>query len=258
VKETSLGGNLNAAVRVGDTVRRRAGPWTPAVHALLRYLESVDFPAPRVRGMDEDGREILGFIEGEAHSGTFEALPDRIMADPQLIASAQLLRRYHDVVAGFHPSADARWRLVAPTAAEVICHNDWSPWNALLRKGRFALTLDWDLAGPGTRLWDVANAAYSWAPLAADGGRHKIEDQARRLGLFVDAYGLPDRKDRSDLLPTLRLRVQHVARFITEQAALGDPGMQRLVWWNVPAQMLEDDVRYLDEHREVLERALAL
>jgi hypothetical protein len=254
-KETSLGGNLNDARRVGDTVRRRAGPWTPAVHALLRYLESVDFPAPRVRGIDPEGREILGYIEGEAHSGTFEALPDRIMADPQLIAAAQLLRRYHDVVAGFTPPADAQWRLVAPTAPEIICHNDWSPWNALLRDGHFALTLDWDLAGPGTRLWDLANAAYSWAPLASDGGRHRIEDQARRLGLFVDAYRLDD---RSQVLPTLRLRVQHVARFITEQAASGDAGMKRLVWWNVPAQMLEDDVRYLDEHRAILERALAI
>lgn len=252
--EIPLGGNLNAAVRVGDTVRRRAGPWTPAVHALLRYLESADFPAPRVRGMDDEGREILGFIEGESHSGTFEALPDRIMADPQLIAAARLLRRYHDLVANFVPPAGARWRLVAPTKAEVICHNDWSPWNALLRDDHFSLMLDWDLSGPGTRLWDIANAAYSWAPLMSDGGRHNIDVQARRLRLFLDAYGL---EDRADVVPTLRLRLQHVARFITEQATLGDPGMRRLVWWNVPAQMLDDDVRYLDEHREVLERALA-
>ena len=252
---TPLGGNLNDAVRIGDTVRRRTGPWTPAVHALLRFLEAKKFPAPRVRGMDAEGREILGFIEGEAHSGTFEALPDRVMADPQLIASAQLLRRYHEVVAGFTPPSDAQWRLVAPMTPEIICHNDWSPWNALLRDGRFALTLDWDLAGPGTRVWDLANAAYSWAPLASDGGRHKIDDQARRLGLFVDAYGLEERKA---VLPTLRLRLQHVSRFIAEQAALGDPGMRRLVWWNVPAQMFEDDVRYLDQHWAALERALSL
>ena len=253
-KEISLGGNLGATVRVGDTVRRRAGPWTPAVHALLRFLESNDFPAPRVRGLDEEGREILGFIEGEAHSGTFEALPDQIMAEPQLVASAKLLRRYHDLVAGFVPPAGARWRLVAPTAAEIICHNDWSPWNALLQNGRFALTLDWDLAGPGTRLWDIANAAYSWAPLMYGGGKHDIDVQVRRVRLFLDAYGL---EDRSEVIPTLRLRLQHVAGFIADQAALGDPGMRRLVWWNVPAQMLDDDMRYLDEHRETLARALS-
>src|SRR5207245_6356716 len=31
--EIPLGGNLSQAVRVGDTVRRRAGPWTPGVQA---------------------------------------------------------------------------------------------------------------------------------------------------------------------------------------------------------------------------------
>ena len=110
MSETPLGGNLNSAVRIGDTVRRRAGPWTPAVHALLRYLESVDFPAPRVRGIDAEGREILGYLPGEAHSGTIETLPDWIMADPQLVAAGRLLRRYHDAVAAFKPPADARWQ----------------------------------------------------------------------------------------------------------------------------------------------------
>jgi hypothetical protein len=33
--------------------------------------------------------------------------------------------------------------------------------------------------------------------------------------------------------------------------------MKRLVWWNVPAQMSVDDVRYLDEHQATLERAIA-
>ena len=251
-EETTLGGNLNSAVRVGDTVRRRTGPWTPAVHALLGYLEKREFPAPRVRGLDEQGREILGFIPGEVHTGTIEALPERLTADEHLVAAAKLLRRYHDTVAGFRPPAEARWRLVSPTKPEVICHNDWSPWNALFQGGRFALMLDWDLAGPGTRVWDVANGAYSWAPLASGLGGD-IDEKARRLKLFLDAYGL---KERKEVLSTLRLRVQHVGRFIKEQAALGDPGMKRLVWWNVPAQMLEDDVLYLDEHWAALERAL--
>ena len=251
--ETALGGNLNSAVRVGDTVRRTTGPWTPAVHALLRHLEARHFPAPRVRGIDEQGREILGYLPGEAHSGTIEALPERLTADEHLIAAAKLLRRYHDSVKGWRPPPDARWRLVSPPPAELISHNDCSPRNALFQGGRFALMLDWDLAGPGTRVWDVANGAYSWAPLAAGLGRD-IDEQARRLRLFLDAYGL---KERKAVLPTLRLRVQHVGQFIREQAALGDPGMKRLVWWNVPAQMLEDDVRYLDEHRATLERAIA-
>jgi aminoglycoside phosphotransferase (APT) family kinase protein len=253
VNETPLGGNLNDAVRVGDTVRRTTGPWTPAVHALLRFLERQDFPAPRVRGIDERGREILAYVEGEAHSGTFEPLPDRAMAEDRLVGAARQLRRYHDTVGSFRAPTDARWRLVAPTEHEIVCHNDWSPWNALAQDASYVMTLDWDLAGPGSRLWDVANAAAAWAALSAEDTRHDIAWKARRLRLFLDAYGLAD---RSGLLATARLRFEHVAGFITEQAACGDPGMRRLVSWEVPRKM-GDDVRYLDEHRTTLERAIS-
>jgi len=50
--------------------------------------------------------------------------------------------------------------MVAPTRAEVICHNDWTPWNALLCDGRVEVMLDWHLAGPGSRIWDVAKGVY--------------------------------------------------------------------------------------------------
>ncbi len=40
-------------IRIGDKVRRPAHFWTPAVHDLLQYLASVDFPyAPRVLDSD--------------------------------------------------------------------------------------------------------------------------------------------------------------------------------------------------------------
>src|SRR5205823_1187129 len=144
-EERSLGGNLNEAVRVGDTVRRRAGRWTPAVHALLRFLEREGFDAPRALGVDEQGREVLEYIEREAHPGNPVPLPDTVFAEEHMTAAARLLRRYHDLVTRFVAPPDARWRLVGPEPHEIICHNDWSPWNALFRNGSFALTLDWDL-----------------------------------------------------------------------------------------------------------------
>jgi hypothetical protein len=60
------GGNMNSGVvRVGDTVRRPAGPWTSAVHALLDHLHAAGFHgAPRPLGLDGHGREVLTFISG--------------------------------------------------------------------------------------------------------------------------------------------------------------------------------------------------
>lgn len=44
MKEQQLpGGNAGGAVLVDGTVRRLSGPWTPAVHALLRHLEARGF-----------------------------------------------------------------------------------------------------------------------------------------------------------------------------------------------------------------------
>lgn len=251
-EEVALGGNLNQAVRVGDTVRRRAGPWTPAIHALLRYLENVGFEAPRALGIDEHGREILGYIEGEAYSGGDNAVPDGVLDEEHLVEAACLLRRYHDIVADFSPPPDAEWRLVAPTQHEVICHNDWSPWNALFREGRLAVMLDWDLAGPGSRLWDVATAAACWVTLISEAKLFSLEERARRLRVFCDAYGL---EDRSELLPTIRLRTDFVARFIEARARSREPGFATLASWDTPAKM-DNDIAYLDEHRATFERAL--
>ena len=59
-KGSTANGAFNTVVRIGDTVRRETGPWTTAVHALLRHLEETGYPyAPRVLGIDEQGKEIL-------------------------------------------------------------------------------------------------------------------------------------------------------------------------------------------------------
>jgi hypothetical protein len=255
VREESLGGNLNDAVRVGDTVRRRAGPWTPAVHALLRFLEREGFEAPRVLGTDEQGREILRYIEGEAHAGNPVPLPDSVFREEHMLAAARLLRRYHDIVRRFAPPAEAVWRLVSPEPHEIICHNDWSPWNGLFRDGRLVVILDWDLAGPGPLLWDVANAAYCWVPLIAGASAiGDLDERTRRLRRFCEVYGL---EDRSGLIAALRARLIYVGKFIEVQARLGDPGMIRLVGWDTPRKMFVDDIGYLEEHHDAFARALA-
>ena len=49
---------------MGDTVRRPAGPWTPAVHALLHHLEAAGFEAaPRALGLDSEGREVVSYAD---------------------------------------------------------------------------------------------------------------------------------------------------------------------------------------------------
>ena len=224
--ELALGGNLSGAVRVGPTVRRRSGYWTPAVHALLEYLAQHGFEAPRPIGIDERGREVLSYIEGQAVPGWPDPFPDWIYSEECLHAAAAGLRRFHDLVAGFTPPMGARWRMPAPVPHEIICHNDWAPYNAVFREQRPAVMVDWDMAGPGTRVWDAAWTAYMWIPLHPHVAGFSIRRSADRVRMFCADYG-----DLSpvELFDSLLVRLRFSAEFARTQAAEGDPGFGKLV-----------------------------
>jgi hypothetical protein len=102
-------------VRVGDTVRRPMYPSSPSVHLLLQHLESVGFSsAPRLLGIDEEGREVLSFVEGVAGAegsrgpGFGAHVWAMVVPDDGLARFARLLRDYHEAVAGCEPPAATR------------------------------------------------------------------------------------------------------------------------------------------------------
>jgi len=229
------GGTLTPVVRVGTTVRRDTGPWTPSVHALLQHLEAHGFDsAPRVLGLDQCGREVLSYIEGEA--GYFDhqrVVPTNLWSDAILIDAARLLRRLHDTTATFTSPPDAVWQLVykGHHQHEVICHNDFAPYNCIFRDGRLRAVIDWDMAGPGPRVWDVAYAAYRFVPLASDDhcralGLSHPPERARRLRLLCDSYGLVQ---RNGLLDVVAQRIETIGRLFGDKTADGDPRFQRFV-----------------------------
>jgi hypothetical protein len=207
-------------VRVGDTVRRPVGPWTPAIHALLDHLEAMRFnAAPRAFGLDAEGREVVSYVDGDVvWPDHFELLE----TDGALAEIARLIRRYHDVVASFIPPGDARWWDLAadPTgASEVVCHNDLAPWN-LVRDADGGWTfIDWDLAAPGRRSWDLGWALLSFIPLTPD---RPLEDDAiaRRLRVFMEAYGAPEELEAA--LRGAVERGEHEAARIRTRAGEGE------------------------------------
>lgn len=193
-----VGGTANRGqvVRVGDTVRRPERPSSPAVHALLEHLAGIGFDgAPRFLGIDESSREVLSFIPGET---VVPPYPAWSMTDAALTSVARLLYRYHEAVAGFDPSGH-EWVEPVPAAyaGKLVSHNDPNLDNVVFRDGEAVALIDFDLAGPGSVLWDVATAVRLWAPLRPE---PDIADPRRgraltRMRLFADAYGLsgPDR-----------------------------------------------------------------
>ncbi|WP_329002040.1 aminoglycoside phosphotransferase family protein [Kribbella sp. NBC_00709] len=218
-KEVILpGGNIGGAVRIGATVRRATGPWTPAVHALLNYLaDAGSTGVPRVHGYDERGREVLDYLPGTAYG---PEVPDDVLAD-----AMRWLARYHQVVAAYRPSGVITWRAGAGELAadQIICMHDYGYYNWIGTADGFSGVIDWDLAGPGVPLDDIAFTAWNTAPLALP---MEPAYQAARIRLMASSYG--DVFTPLEILEAAPGLAQRSARVIRAGQDAGDPGMLNL------------------------------
>ena len=183
----------------GDVVVRETGPWTPAVHCLLRHLEAVGFAAaPRLvgDGLDDDGRELLTYIEGEfVQPGPWT---------PDGAASlGHMLRDLHQATSTFRPDPGATWfpwhgrHLGGP--AKVTGHCDVAPWNIVARDGLPVALIDWEFAGPVDPLVELAQLCWLNAKLHDDvvaelEGLPPLAERARHLAAIADSYGLTARQ----------------------------------------------------------------
>lgn len=223
-------------VRVGDTVRRPVRPFTATIQAYLAHLRRAGFTAaPVPLGIDDHGREVLSYVPGDVPR---EPLPAETAGEDVLAALARLIRRLHDAAQGWTPPPDAVWGVprsgpgLPPPAdgpAELVSHRDYCPGNVVFRDGLPAALIDFDLARPTTRLYDIANALYWWASLYDPEDRapaFATADIPRRAAVFADAYGM-SAEQRRDLVPLAR-RMIHRFRLTTRAAAETDPVFRRL------------------------------
>jgi Phosphotransferase enzyme family len=228
VEEALSGGNTHEEiVRVGSTVRRPTGPWTPGVHALLSHLEQAAFTgAPRVRGVDQQGREVLDYIEGEVVHPHHRHL---IEPDEALAQVAVMIRRFHDAVEGFVATERYEWsdRGGDPSrAAEILCHNDLAPWNLIRSTDERWVFIDWDLAAPGRRSWDLSFALLSLVPLLPEDAPNDRR-VAERLAVFAGAYGADEVP--TDVLTVAVERCEREADLIFRLGEAGEPPYDRLL-----------------------------
>lgn len=235
-EEILPGGNVSNVYRRGNTVRRDLKPDSYKIHGLLKHLETKGFTlAPQFLGIDEDGREILTYIEGEA--GNYP-VKEYMWSNYALIEIAKMLRQYHNAVSDF--PFDASWPSIdnTPSNHEVLCHNDFAIYNLIFKDKTPVAIIDFDHAGPGPRLWDIAYALYTCIPLS----RYNIsttaeevafydaaQDAARikqRVNFFFEAYG---KEVEEDYLKMVVLRLEGLCKTIARKAREGDPAFQKML-----------------------------
>ena len=223
-------------VRIGDTVRRPLRPFSLTVQAFLAHLHDAGFAgAPLPLGVDEQGREVLSFVQGDVARD----LPAAATAgEDVLVALARLIRALHEASAGWVPPPDAVWGGTPANEgriterAELVSHRDYALGNVVLRGGLPVALIDFDLAKPTTRLYDLANALWYWAPLRDPRDRSPAlvdADVPHRVAVFADAYGM-SAQQRAELAP---LALDMVCRYRegSRRSAELDPVFRRL-WEN--------------------------
>lgn len=258
-EELLHGGNQAVGVvRVGDTVRRPSQPWSPAIRVLLEHLHAAapDI-APAPLGTDDRGRDVLSFVAGDIGHYPLDAA---MRSDESLAEAGHLLRRYHNATIALVSRTDLPWQYADPDPArhEVICHSDIAPYNTVYRDGRPVALIDFDHAGPGPRLRDIAYAAYRFVPLASDRscrdfGWDTPPDRIERLRRFLDAYGPFD--DRG-LIAMSERRIRDLRDDILHLAAT-DPDRVAVHLEEDHVGSYNSDLAWIAANRAALERALA-
>ena len=246
--------------RGGTEVIRSAGPWTQAVHALLRHLEDVGFAAaPRLvgSGLDHEGREVLTFIDGEFPQ------PGPWSLDGAA-ALGSLLCDLHQATRSFRPPRDAVWfpwhgrDLGGPV--KIISHCDVAPWNIVARNGLPVALIDWETAGPVDPLVELAQLAWLNAKLHDNMVAERehlppLADRARQLAVIVDAYGLPARQRRGFLNQIIEFAICDTAWEADDADITSETTTHPIALWAMAWRARS--AAWMIRHRSALETALA-
>jgi aminoglycoside phosphotransferase (APT) family kinase protein len=234
--------------RVGAHVLRPSNPNSRTIHRFLTALHDAGFDGASVPvAIDDDGRERLGFIEGDVPVPPF---PSWAQADDALASVAALLRRFHDASRSFDP-AGSTWsdELADPRGGTIVCHNDVCLENVVFRDGVAVGLLDFDFAAPGRPVYDLAQFARMCIPVDDPVNAARLgftpADSAARLRLVADTYGL-EADLRHELVAILSGSMVSGGQFVRRRIEAGDVnfikmfndmgGEERIVrrrrWWD--------------------------
>lgn len=240
------GGNAtDGVVRVGSTVRK---PWTLNTAAVFEFMSAVraaGVDVPRTLGRDDQGRQVLEFAPGRL------AMHSPPLTLRQLSRVGALVRTIHDAASDFTPTRPFAQDVLLPAPKEeLICHNDLAPWNLIV--GDRWVFIDWDGAGPSTRLWDLA---YSAQAFTLSDVHEPADRAATRLAAFVHGYEADD-GIRNQLPATISLRTEAMYDLLASSHLSG-----REPWSSMYANGHGDHwsaaSKYVKRHQNVWSEALS-
>lgn len=178
-----------------DRVRRVAHEGSGTIQSYLLHLRASGIAyVPRPLSLSAD-REELSYLPGICYSPV-EPRPAQAWGINRLEQLGAAVRRCHDASVSFlERCPNASWFPFPEPCdlPEVICHNDLGPWNVPVDGEQIGI-IDWEMAAPGKRIWDVAHIAWNWVPFFSPKERARVNFQEPwhagvRLARLLKGYG---------------------------------------------------------------------
>ncbi|EGP4841376.1 TPA: phosphotransferase [Enterococcus faecium] len=203
-------GNMSTITKKGNTIYKSKPHNIQTVKRFLVYMEPYDLNIPKYLGETSD-KIHLSFVKGNSiHSNT-----DNISSEKRLVmikSAAKLLATYHLATEKFPVLEEDKYFFSYNGSLEkdVICHNDFAPYNLTFEDYEAVGIIDFDTICPAPREWDIAYALYRFILI----DKNIKNEYQKFIKLFLKAYEY--QKD-TDFFPIVIERIQALINLFDDE-----------------------------------------
>lgn len=186
------GGNMNKPTLKSNYIYKELNKSTPTIHHFLVHMKSKGLNWLPISAIDLNMKKhVLSYIDGEVPHD----MPSWIWNEDILKEVALMMMHWHEASLNFYDN-EPIWYMENNEVHEVICHNDFAPYNCVFDNAHLVGVIDFDVCSPGSRIWDLAYAAYRFIPLLPVGSVEEfsevspfdISEMKKRVNILLDSY----------------------------------------------------------------------